>query len=220
MRYNHDLKIFTRVVKSMAGKFKADPLQNSEDIEQECWIKLVEVKPELDKVKPEEVTKFAHVIIKNHVASIVSKSKVRAHLNHKLQCSISSPLDGEDAPSMEELADRQILKLDRYIPQHRLSAFEITAYRKLVGELLAWSNGQTGTARKLVKEMVAPSDETLGRWYEMTKRHPVYKTFETIPPSSFSEIFGCSKLTIFRTMEKLRRHLESRGYDRSYLNMN
>jgi hypothetical protein len=226
--YNHELSLFNGVVKAMAGRYKADSLHNSQDIEQECWLKIWQVKSKLDTMPPDEATVFAHVAIKNHVAGIVNKSRVRSHLNRKLKpkagsfselqnLTASPTSEGSEEINLQDIMDNMIQRLDGSMPMHRLTQEQITSYRKLVDELLAWSNDQSGTTRKLVQEMIEPGDNTLTIWEQMTERHPAYKSYPSIPPSSFSDILGCSKITISRIIHRMREHLEELGYGREYL---
>jgi hypothetical protein len=213
--YNYDLSQFSKLVKGTSSRYKTDSVVSLEDVEQECWLKIVENMPRVQQIPPKEVDQFVFVMLRNHVSSMKNASMRRANLNIHLRYEEEDlpELDDNDPLTIDDIMDRAIVSLDASIPEHRMSQEQVYSYQELVKRLLLWSNGKTGKAPQFVKEMVDPSEETLKTWNGMVEKHPYLKSFHSIPPASFAKIIGCSKTTIARIISDLREYLDDFEYE-------
>lgn len=215
------LQQFSSLVRSKAKKYPGDPLQNSEDIEQELWMKLMQVIPTLETIPPEELFAFASTVLNNHIRDLIRKSKTRAHLNHKLRLgNVTSINEGSvDSLSDFDFEDMVIHELEElhgamiertspvpYTPE------DYVLRKQLEDEILGWANTQEPKTRRFLNEFVRPSDETLDVWDQMVDSNPHYKTYDHIPPGSFAKIHGLSRVKIVRVMKRLRNHLIDQGF--------
>lgn len=220
----HELAELTDVVKSVARKSRRGFLANYEveDLEQECWLKLVEVLPDLRYVNVKELRSMVYTILDRHMIGMVRKQRTRHLINQKMPMRSERSMYGLHGQHFAEqqFADQAMYKaledtitdIDGVIPEHFLSQEQIFAYKELVQELVSWSQSKNALTKRLVKEMVDPSDKTLRTWHDMVEKYPHYKAFQQIPPISFAQIFGVNKLRIFRIVKEMRAHLVEQGF--------
>lgn len=213
---NYRLSEFDSIVKTLSGRYQRDSLNDSDDIEQELKIKLVETLPHLQTIPRKEIKTYVTSMLRNEIRSIQRKSVTRAPFNCKLE--YVKRVDELDTFSWEDAADRAMMAMKTYIPEHFTSPEDNCAYSLLATHMVNWAEAQGGRTAILINEMLNPSDRTLMMWREMVAKFPTYKKFECMPPSSFAKILGYSKLSIHKIILNLRFYLVTVGYNEDYVN--
>lgn len=208
---------FNGMINSLASKHGGDQLNDFEDVKQELNAKLLEIHPILQKISKEELNNFVWVTLNNYVRDLQRKSITRAKYNRKLKTEDYVNVDGEPL-TWEDAADNAFMALKAYVPEHHQSQDESCAYAELVAHIMDWAEYKGGAIAVIMKEMINPSDATLGTWKTMIDKFPTYKKFSLIPPQTLGKILGYSPATVKKHMDRLKVHLHTVGYTPAYLN--
>ena len=216
-----DLSRYDDFITTLSNKYVKDSLSDSDDIQQELRLKLIEILPRLQTISEDDKRVYVYSVFRNHIRSIQRKSITRSPVNRKLEMKSENnqtAANEADVFTWEDAADRAFMTMKEYVPNNFVSQTESCAYAELVTHINDWVETVGGVTKTVVHEMLNPSDSTLQEWARMVEKFPTYRKFHFIPPKSLSKILGISYSTVMKKMEDLKYYLQAVGYSKKYLN--
>lgn len=204
-----DLSIFRSLVKREVKFIREDKFLDSDDIEQECWLKIWSILPKFTHIPEVELKAIVSTSLINHRKDMFRKNRTREHINVSFNFPSNNSGNSSGSEESSTLEDNIItnnnISFLGSVPAHLISPEQYASYSGLVDELIEWSNGQCGLTQKVVKALVDPDDQFLKEWHDSIKDNVSrYRYYHYIPPSSLAKHFGVSKLTISRVVKKIR----------------
>jgi len=181
---------------------------DQDDIASELWIHIFENMPQFESLEDNEIKALASTILKNKSISLYRKhsSKTKKSVSFVVTTQDDVELSLENILSLE-MINLGLKIFDRGL--HHLNQCEILEYKELVSVIEKWANNQDKLAKKLVLEILNPSEDTLVKWRGLVEKFSIYRSYEYIPYCSFTRILGISRPKIIKVMKALRAYLES-----------
>jgi hypothetical protein len=206
MSDNTLMMLIEPILKSKSRKYKVSiTTEEMEDIESQLWLHVFEQMPKFDNLSEGEIKALANTMLTNKAISIYRKH--RTVMKHSIPIS-----DEEDRVRIDSILCNEIGMIGMRIFDigiHEYGQQTVLECKELYRIIEEWGESQDYLTRKLVTEMISPSDETLKKWEDMVTKHPVYKTYGYVPPCSYHKILGISRPKILKIMKSLRDYLFS-----------
>lgn len=189
--------VVSKAIQNLQGHHRFD----QEDLSQELMVKLLEVMPRLEATSEAEVLSLALGILKNHVYDMNRLAKTRNDINAPL------PIAEPDF-NFTDLVDAFTYKLGLVLPNPQESAL---LQKELSRAITIWAECQTPRIQSFLAELINPSLSTLEKWEDLKARCPMYRQFDTIPPSTLGKFMKVPGVLVSKAMEDLKFHLNCYG---------
>lgn len=205
----HEAQKFTGIVKKLSRTTFINNIYDSDDIEQELWLKLHRVLPRLKVEKEEEIYPLVKHILKNHITDIIRKQVRRP------DTSVYSKRESIEIYSSEETDDKLDNAPCALGKLRKISAFDIAEYCDLKKLIAKWGSNQDETAKRFITELIEPSPHIEKIWEDKKEKIERYRAFETIPWNTLGSLLGLSSRKRYSIINSLGKFLQSHGYDMS-----
>jgi len=165
------------IIKNVLKKFNN---YNNKDLEQELWVKVLEIFPDLEKVKSQDIMRIGKVILKNHLIDVLRIERRWTERNVFVE------------------------DLDKEINPYNYSPFDVCSYNELKTLVRLWNKNRDEITQNFINELLRPSERVLDVWESKVKETNRYKSYFRIPPYTLSRILGISKRKYNEIMMGLR----------------
>lgn len=196
--------VYQSTIKQVVAHFRGQTLFEAEDHMQMLWEKILENVSYFDNLPAREVGPVVFTSLRNFTVDEIRKANTRYHVN--------MPLFENNEMELTEIVDSFLFRFSGRESKTQESQFSMKQLSETIGR---WYTCQNDNAKKIIKEFLHPSVDTLEKW-EMTKlKEPVYRQYdEYIPMNWIVKQLGFSHLLGNNILRDLRFHLQCAGYKR------
>jgi len=191
-----------------------NPIVDVSDFENELWIKLMQVLPDLKEVSNEDAFKIIKVILKNKCTDINRHYACRPDTSEH---AVKSTM-GNDEDSSSSIDDFVCDETSRYYAQ--LNARFETNYKLIFGKELFniiknWVTDKDEDTKNFILNAISPSDEIMIKWEErvVTYKNNMCKNSRVIPPYSLINLLGITQCKYYKILKSLTKFLKQNGYN-------
>jgi len=203
-----ELSEFSGLVSNVSRKFKPNSVFDVKDVEQELWIKLLDLFPTLEELPRGEAFSLAKAILKNRMIDIA-----RFYTRRK---DTSIYAASSDDNVLENLINEEICDMFEFITPSKNQEKNLIA-KQLFDDVNSWVKNKSATVKRFIKESLKPSLNIGNQWEFMKEEYPPYKRYYSIPPITLGRLLGISKKEVGSILWELHDHLVDKGYKRLYL---
>lgn len=218
-----DLQNFKGIVSSISRRVKGNSYINRDDVEQELWIKLLQLSENerFKRVSLKDQQRIAYRSLKNRVIDLIrfqSRRKDSSVFTQKIDTTVGGFLGeaGESSyvaiESAANYCDEVLNFRMNSLRTAATEAMENLSYADLVNEIYAWAKQQDANTYTVIHNQINPLPSVEAWWREFSRESRHHRNKSFIPGELLCDYFGFHRSVYKRALPRLRRHLRTAGY--------
>lgn len=205
------LDMFKGIVTRISRDCPKNNLLDQEDLQQELYLKLLEVMPRIEEANEDTVFALAKAILGNKATDLIRFHARRNNINATM---VAESREEEVEFSLEDMICDEAFDEDKMVSSFCFpSADTMMESTELMTLITDWASTRSDKIQAYIREAIIPSQETMDKWEAMCEAYPRYRHFTFIPPKTLATMCGLTEKDIYREIEDgLGSFLRMNGY--------